>query len=187
MVLDAVAEATGRTRDEVLNFAREHGLAADLVIESVNRMRDTWILQAEAMGGTVEQAMTRIQNAIQRAVGKTGEGGAFQPLTDSLNNFASTLENDRIVSGIMRFGSVLIETLDLVLLRESIIFAWRESHELLKRSADATDIATGRAGIRGRLRAIYGCPGSVANALYPGALPVPRAREPRYRRCRCQA
>ena len=115
VVLDAVAAATGRTRQEIINFARENGLAADIVIQALVRQRDAFVEQADAIGGTVEQAMNRVQNAIQRVAGQAGEAGAFQPLTDSLNSFAASLESPRVGAALSGFAAAVVTVADMIL------------------------------------------------------------------------
>ena len=92
IVLDAIAEATGKTRSEIISYAKENGIAADLVIDSLLRQRDAWIEQADTVGGTVEQAMLRVRQAVERLAGTGGQGGAFQPLIDGLEAVATYLE-----------------------------------------------------------------------------------------------
>lgn len=103
VVLDAIAAATGKTRQEVINYARENGLAANLVIDSLKRQEAAWTAQAETVGGTVEQALTRVRNAIEQLAGRAGEAGAFQPLIDGLNRVAAAFASDEAVANVRTF------------------------------------------------------------------------------------
>jgi tape measure domain-containing protein len=143
VVLDAIAAATGRSRQEVLNFARDNGLAADLVIESLVRQRDAWVEQAETVGGTVEAAMTRVRNAIEGLAGRAGEAGAFQPLIDGLDAVTQAFSSDAAVTGIQAFFTRLNEWL-ATSRAEFFRLAYVITAVLDQRFQDALDAATGK-------------------------------------------
>ena len=143
VVLNAIAAATGRTRQEVINYARENGLAADLVIESLQRQRDAWIEQADTVGGTVEQAMTRVLNAIQSVAGRAGEAGAFQPLIDGLNVMADAFGSDAALGNIKAFFAEFDRRLQTTR-NEFLRLSYVVSAVLEMRFADAIAAATGK-------------------------------------------
>ena len=143
VVLDAIAEATGKTRQEVINFARENGLAADLVVKSLRRQRDEWVLQADTIGGTVEQAMTRVENAIQRVAGQGGQAGAFQPLINSLDAFAQSLESTRVTSALGAFAAAIVDAANTIF-QEFADIAAVASAVIEGRWSDAWDVISGR-------------------------------------------
>lgn len=143
ILLDAVATATGKTTTEVIKFATENGLAADLVVESIRRMRDEWVKQADQVGGTFEQSMQRVKDAIERTVGKAGDAGAFKPLTDGLDTLAAKLRSGETVNAIKSFFDEMDRRWKTTT-QEAARFGYIITAVMEGRFRDALDAATGK-------------------------------------------
>lgn len=102
-VLDAVAKATGKTRQEVITFAKENGLAADLVIEAVRRQKDAWQAQAAEIPMTFSSALAGVTNSFEAFFGRLQQTGLFKPLIDSFNSFAVSLNNPAVFDWFANF------------------------------------------------------------------------------------
>lgn len=101
---DALARGLGKTREELARMATEGKLTTDVFVPALLSQMDSLGEAVDGMSITVGDALTRLQNAWDEAVGKAD----VTPLVSSIEELTKTVSKPETMDGITNVSSALV-------------------------------------------------------------------------------
>lgn len=101
---DALARGLGKTREELARMATEGKLTTDVFVPALLSQMDSLGSAVDGMNITVGDALTRLQNAWNAAIG----GADVSPLVEAIQEVTKTVSDPAVVEGIVRLAGALV-------------------------------------------------------------------------------
>lgn len=98
---DAMARGLGKSREELARMAKEGKLATDVFVPALISQMDSLGGAVDGMQVTVADALTKLDNAWQEAIGQAD----VQPLVSAIEELAETIRDPAIVKGLVDIAS----------------------------------------------------------------------------------
>lgn len=130
-VVDGIAAATGRSREEIKKLGVEGRLSLDALNEGLRRSRDENEALAAEMETSVQDAFTALRNSLQVFVGKVNEtSGATGILTAAVGDLAEILQDPATIKAAQELAAGVVQAL------KSIIAGMKETVEFVRWGAE---------------------------------------------------
>jgi tape measure domain-containing protein len=131
-VVDGIAAATGRSREEIKKLGVEGKLSLDALNEGLRRSRDENEALADEMETSVQDAFTALRNSLQVFVGKVNEtSGATGILTAAVGDLAEILQDPATIKAAQELAAGVVQAL------KSIIAGMKETVEFVRWGAES--------------------------------------------------
>lgn len=104
VLTDALAASLGRTREELAKMAREGQLTTDVWVPAVIAQLDNLGTAVDGMNITVGDALTRLNNAWEDAIGKADT----KPLVQAIQELTETVGDPLIVENLVKIASAMV-------------------------------------------------------------------------------
>ena len=101
---DALARGLGKTREELARMATEGKLTTDVFVPALLSQMDSLGSAVDGMNITVGDALTRLQNAWNAAIG----GADVSPLVEAIQEVTKTVSDPAVVDGIVKLAGALV-------------------------------------------------------------------------------
>lgn len=124
-VVDGIAAATGRSREEIKKLGVEGKLSLDALNEGLRRSRDENEALAAEMETSVQDAFTALRNSLQVFVGKVNESsGATGILTAAVGDLADILQDPETIKAAQDLAAGVVSALNAIIegMRETVRF-----------------------------------------------------------------
>lgn len=122
-VVDGIASATGRSREEIKKLGVEGRLSLEALNEGLRRSRDENEALAEEMETSVQDAFTALRNSLQVFVGKVNESsGATGILTSAVGELAAVLQDPETIKAAQDLAAGVVSALNTIVetMRETV-------------------------------------------------------------------
>lgn len=122
-VVDGIASATGRSREEIKKLGVEGRLSLEALNEGLRRSRDENEALAEEMETSVQDAFTALRNSLQVFVGKVNESsGATGILTSAVGELAAVLQDPETIKAAQELAAGVVSALNTIIetMRETV-------------------------------------------------------------------
>lgn len=115
-IVDGVAEATGRSREEIKKLGVEGKLSLEALNEGLRRSRDENEALAAEMETSVKDAFTALRNSMQVFVGKVNEtSGATGVLTDAVGELSTILQDPETIAAAQELAAGVVTALGKII------------------------------------------------------------------------
>lgn len=115
-VVDGIASATGRSREEIKKLGIEGELSLDALNEGLRRSRDENEALAAEMETSVQDAFTALRNSLQVFVGKVNESsGATGILTSAVGELADILQDPETIRAAQELAAGVVTALGKII------------------------------------------------------------------------
>lgn len=101
---DALARGLGKTREELARMATDGKLTTDVFVPALLSQMDSLGSAVDGMNITVGDALTRLQNAWNAAIG----GADVSPLVEAIQEVTKTVSDPAVVDGIVKLAGALV-------------------------------------------------------------------------------
>ena len=101
---DALARGLGKTREELAGMATEGKLTTDVFVPALLSQMDSLGSAVDGMNITVGDALARLQNAWNAAIG----GADVSPLVEAIQEVTKTVSDPAVVDGIVKLAGALV-------------------------------------------------------------------------------
>jgi len=101
---DALATGLGKTREQLAEMAREGQLTTDVWVPALISQTDTLGTAVDGMAVTVEDAMTRLNNAWTKAIGESD----VSPLVQAIEDLREVISDPAVMEGLTNLASLLV-------------------------------------------------------------------------------
>lgn len=122
-VVDGIASATGRSREEIKKLGVEGKLSLDALNEGLRRSRNENEALAAEMETSVQDAFTALRNSLQVFVGKVNESsGATGILTSAVGELADILQDPETIKAAQDLAAGVVTALNAIIegMRETV-------------------------------------------------------------------
>lgn len=130
---DAMARGLGKSREELARMAKEGKLTTDVFVPALISQMDSLGGAVDGMQVTVADALTRLDNAWQEAIGQAD----VKPLVDAIDELGKTLSDPAVMDNLIKLASAL------ALLAGAAVDGVSEFGDLIKRVQFAAASAQG--------------------------------------------
>lgn len=130
---DAMARGLGKSREELARMAKEGKLTTDVFVPALISQMDSLGGAVDGMQVTVGDALTKLDNAWQEAIGQAD----VKPLVDAIDELGKTLSDPVVMDNLIKLASAL------ALLASTAVDGVSEFGDLIKRVQFAAASARG--------------------------------------------
>lgn len=136
---DAMARGLGKSREELARMAKEGKLTTDVFVPALISQMDSLGGAVDGMQVTVADALTKLDNAWQEAIGQAD----VQPLVSAIEELAETIRDPAIVKGLVDIasGMATLAGWTLQVSKEFTIFADKVAFTAAQMAAGSEDTA----------------------------------------------
>lgn len=120
---DAMAKGLGKSREELARMAKEGQLTTDVFVPALISQMDSLGGAVDGMQVTVGDALTKLDNAWQEAIGQAD----VKPLVDAIDELGKTLSDPVVMDNLIKLASAL------ALLASTAVDGVSEFGDLIKR------------------------------------------------------
>jgi len=100
---DAMAKGLGKSREELARMAKEGKLTTDVFVPALISQMDSLGGAVDGMQVTVADALTKLDNAWQEAIGQAD----VKPLVDAIDELGKTLSDPVVMDNLIKLASAL--------------------------------------------------------------------------------
>lgn len=130
---DAMAKGLGKSREELARMAKEGKLTTDVFVPALISQMDSLGGAVDGMQVTVADALTKLDNAWQEAIGQAD----VKPLVDAIDELGKTLSDPAVMDSLIKLATAL------ALLAGTAVDGVSEFGDLIKRVQFAAASARG--------------------------------------------